>query len=246
MNPGGWCILAGRIQSHPLEQSPGLANAVFMYRDIPILFAAAFIFAACPAAAAGEPAVPLVEQLFDGKSFAGWNGDTKNTWRIEDGAIVAGSASAVAPRNEFLATDRSFGDFELRLEYRLECGTKCNAGIQFRTVRIPDHHEVIGYQADIGTDVEGCLYDESRRKVFLARASEEELAKAHAQAKDGWNEYLIRCAGRRIQLSINGVTTVDYTEADPAIPQQGLIALQIHGDMRGTIRYRNIRITCQK
>ncbi|MEI6258247.1 MAG: DUF1080 domain-containing protein, partial [Planctomycetota bacterium] len=66
------------------------------------------------------------------------------------------------------------------------------------------------------------------------------------KAKDGWNEYVIRCAGRRIWLSINGVTTVDYTEADPVIPQQGAIALQIHGDMRGTIRYRNIRIICQK
>ena len=217
-----------------------------MHHHVSLLFTAAFVFAASPVAAAGEPAPARVEQLFDGKSFAGWNGDTKNTWRIEDGAIVAGSATAVAPRNEFLVTDRTFGDFELRLEYRLECGTKCNAGIQFRTVRIPDHHEVIGYQADIGTDVEGCLYDESRRKIFLARASDEALAQALAKAKDGWNEYVIRCAGRRIRLSINGVTTVDYTEADPAIPQQGAIALQIHGDMRGTIRYRNIRISCQK
>src|SRR5262245_41540543 len=25
--------------------------------------------------------------LFDGKTLAGWEGDTKNTWRVEDGAI---------------------------------------------------------------------------------------------------------------------------------------------------------------
>ena len=29
--------------------------------------------------------------LFDGKDFAGWEGDTEKTWRIEDGAIVGGS-----------------------------------------------------------------------------------------------------------------------------------------------------------
>jgi hypothetical protein len=41
------------------------------------------------------------------------------------------------PRNDFLATNRTFGDFELRLEYRLDCVSDCNAGIQIRTVRVP-------------------------------------------------------------------------------------------------------------
>ena len=123
------------------------------------LLSAAIVFLACPWASADQPPAAPVQWLFDGASFAGWNGDTKNTWRIEDGAIVAGSPKAPAPRNEFLATNRTFGDFELRLEYRLDCVKDCNAGIQIRTVRIPNHHEVIGYQADIGPDVDGGLYD---------------------------------------------------------------------------------------
>ena len=206
------------------------------------LLAAAIVFLACPRAPAEQPPAAPVEWLFDGTSFAGWNGDTKNTWRIEDGAIVAGSPTEATPRNEFLATNRTFGDFELRLEYKLDCVSDCNAGIQIRSVRIPNHHEVIGYQADIGPAVEGCLYDESRRNAFLATASKEAVAQALAKAKDGWNEYVIRCEGRRIRLSINGVQTADYTETDATIPQEGVIALQIHGKMVGTIRYRNIRI----
>jgi hypothetical protein len=206
------------------------------------LLVTAIVCLACPCASAAPPPTASVESLFDGTTFAGWNGDTKHTWRIEDGAIVAGSPTAPAPQNEFLATNRTFGDFELRLEYRLECGSDCNAGIQFRTVRVPNHHEVIGYQADIGPAVEGCLYDESRRNVFLVNASQEAVAKALAKAKDGWNEYVVRCDGRRIRLSINGVETVDYTEADATVPLEGAIALQIHGKMVGTIRYRNIRI----
>jgi len=206
------------------------------------LLSAAIVFLACPWASADQPPAAPVQWLFDGTSFAGWNGDTKNTWRIEDGAIVAGSPTAPAPQNEFLATNRTFGDFELRLEYKLDCVQDCNAGIQIRSVRIPNHHEVIGYQADIGPAYEGCLYDESRRNAILATASKEAVAQAVAKAKDGWNVYVIRCEGRRIRLSINGVETVDYTETDSSIPQEGVIALQIHGKMVGTIRYRNIRI----
>ena len=80
---------------------------------------------------------PAAESLFDGKTFAGWNGDTATVWRIEDGAIVVGDPRTPAPQNEFLATNRRFGDFELRLEYRLDCGADCNAGVQFRTARVP-------------------------------------------------------------------------------------------------------------
>ncbi len=189
------------------------------------------------------PSAPAAESLFDGKTFAGWNGDTATVWRIEDGAIVAGDPRNPALQNEFLATNRRFGDFELRLEYRLDCGADCNAGVQFRTARVPGHHEVIGYQADIGTAFDGCLYDESRRNTILAKPTPETLAEARAKAKDGWNEYVVRCEGPRIRLTVNGVETVDYTEPDASIPREGVVALQIHGKMRGTVRYRNITIT---
>jgi hypothetical protein len=59
-----------------------------------------------------------VERLFDGQSFNGWEGETNRVWRIRDGAIVGGSLNG-NPRNEFLATRRSYRNFRLRLEYRL-------------------------------------------------------------------------------------------------------------------------------
>lgn len=86
--------------------------------------------------------------LFDGKTFDGWEGDIGGTFRIEEGAIVGGSVKREIPRNEFLCTRREFGDFELRLKFKL-AGDQTNAGVQFRTRRIPNHHEVIGYQADL-------------------------------------------------------------------------------------------------
>ena len=43
--------------------------------------------------------------------------------------------------------------------------------------------------------------------------------------------------------TINGVELLDSTEPDETIPLKGMIALQIHGGLKGTIRYRNLRIT---
>ena len=45
--------------------------------------------------------------------------------------------------------------------------------------------------------------------------------------KDGWNDMTVRAVGPRIQVWVNGVQTVDYTEHDH-IPQSGVICLQIH------------------
>jgi hypothetical protein len=211
-------------------------------RPLPLLAAGltwAIAVACLPGAARAE--APGFVPLFDGKSFGGWNGDL-GVWRIEDGTIVAGSPDEAAPRNEFLATDEEYGDFELRLEYKLEATAGGNAGVQFRSVRIPNHHEVSGYQADIGPGYFGALYDESRRNKLLAVPAERMVAAALAGGIDGWHAYRIRAEGNRIRLELNGVETVDWTDPDAGIARKGMIALQIHGGLVGTIRYRNLRI----
>lgn len=179
--------------------------------------------------------------LFDGKTFDGWEGDTAKTWRIEDGAIVGGSLETKVPRNEFLSTKKTFADFELKVTFKLLGDRKhANAGIQFRTKRIPKHHEVIGYQADIGQAYWGALYDESRRNRVLAGPKKEDVEKLIKH--DDWNEYTIRAEGPRIRLWLNGTLTVDYTEKDEKIDRTGVIALQVHGGAKTKVLYKNIHI----
>jgi len=178
--------------------------------------------------------------LFDGKTFVGWEGDTNKTFRIIDGAIVGGSLKEKVPRNEFLCTTATYTNFVLKLKFKL-IGEGANAGIQFRTKRIPNHHEVSGYQADMGDPSWwGCLYDESRRNKVLAQAPTEQVKKI--LKKDDWNDYEIRAEGKRIQLFINGLKTVDYTEADPNIEESGVIAVQIHGGPPSEAWYKDIRV----
>lgn len=190
------------------------------------------------AATIALPGPPV--SLFDGKSLSGWEGDTK-VWRVRDGLIVGGSLEG-NPRNEFLATVRSYTNFLLRLEYKL-VGTEgfVNSGVQFRSVRMTKPaNEMNGYQADIGAGYSGCLYDESRRNKFLASANRETIQRL--EKANEWNEYEIRAEGRRIQIRLNGELTIDYTEADESLPQWGLIGLQIHGGNKAEVSFRNITI----
>jgi hypothetical protein len=177
--------------------------------------------------------------LFDGRSFEGWEGNL-SMFRIEDGAIVAGTLDEPIPNNEFLCTLAEYDDFELRLEFRLLGGEPANAGVQFRSQRIPDHHEVIGYQADIGDGWWGALYDESRRNRILA--APDSAGVEEALDREGWNEYVIRAEGPRIRLAINGYETIDYTEPDD-IPQTGKVCVQIHSGPPSEAWYRNISIS---
>ena len=185
---------------------------------------------------AGE-AVPL----FDGKTFNGWDGDTNKTFRIEDGAIVGGTMKARIPRNEFLCTTRNYTNFVLRLKFKLLGGPSANGGVQVRTKRIPNNHEVSGYQADMGDPSWwGCLYDESRRNKVLAKSNMDDVNKV--VKRDDWNDYTIRCEGRRIVLAINGQQTVDYTESDPKVEDYGIIAVQIHAGPPSEAWYKDITI----
>jgi len=178
--------------------------------------------------------------IFDGQTLAGWEGDT-NVWRVRDGLIVGGSMAG-NPRNEFLATTRAYTNFIARLEYKL-VGTEgfINSGVQFRSVRLAQPpNEMRGFQADIGAGHSGCLYDESRRNKFLARPTDEEILRIEKPGQ--WNRYQVRCDGSRIQITLNGEQTVDYTETDATLPRDGLLGLQIHGGCKAEVSFRNLTI----
>ncbi len=178
--------------------------------------------------------------LFDGQSFEGWEGDM-TVWRIEGNTIVGGSMEG-NPQNEFLATKQEYDHFRLTLEYKLE-GSEgfVNGGVQFRSRRIADPaNEMIGYQADIGAGWSGSLYDESRRRTMLATADKALLARV--EKPGDWNQYEIVAQGNQVKLFLNNVHMITYIEPDSDLEQKGLIALQIHGQCKAEISFRNIMI----
>lgn len=202
--------------------------------------------------------------LFSGTDFTGWEGNLE-FFRIEDGAVIAGRLTERIPRNEFLCSTEEYGDFELRLQVKAS-QADVNGGIQIRSQRVPNHHEVSGYQVDTGligakvlrnmvdeataeaahvqtegsSTIWGSLYDESRRNRFLAIGDQATVPESVRPTE--WNDFVIRCEGPRIQIWVNDVQTVDFTEADDSIPRTGIIGLQIHSGPAVEIGYRNIEI----
>lgn len=195
-----------------------------------------------PTAEAANELEPGFELLFDGRTFEGWEGNF-DWFRIESGAIVAGSLERDIPHNEFLCTRQSFKNFELRLQVKLE-GIGDNAGVQFRTVRLSNSTEVSGYQCDVGNawgrPVWGGLYDESRRNKMLAEGDPKKLAQALRPGT--WNELMVRAIDDHVQIWLNGTLTIEYTETDPNIAREGIIALQIHSGPPTEAWYRHIRL----
>ncbi len=174
------------------------------------------------------------QPLFDGKTLDGWDGD-KTLWSARDGMLVGTSKGL--KQNNFLAFEKDFDDFVLKLSFQLVNG-EGNSGVQFRSVRVPGH-EMSGYQADLGQNYWGCLYDESRRNKILVEASD--AAKKALRPKE-FNQYGISADGDNIKLTLNGANSVTYHEDDPAIARSGKIAVQIHAGGPMEIRFKDLYI----
>lgn len=190
--------------------------------------------------------LPLLEtaykSIFDGKTFAGWEGDL-SMFRIKGGAIVAGTLAKKIEHNYFLATEKAYYNFDLQFKVKLSA-PNVNAGLQFRSKRIPNHHEVSGYQADVGARFWGGLYDESRRQVVLAPVQKEILDEIIKSTKENeWTDYRVRCVDNRVQLIVNGIKACDYIEPDQDIAKMGgIIAVQIHSGPAAEAWYKDVQI----
>jgi type 1 glutamine amidotransferase len=196
--------------------------------------------------------------IFDGKSLAGWSGDT-TFWSVEDGAIV-GRSTAENPltQNTFLIwQDGKPADFELTAEFLIKGN---NSGIQFRSeLEEGKPFSVTGPQADISADNKwtGAAYFANKgiiatrgEKVVLGGeikdrtvvASVGDPAEILSHVNEGWNTYRIIASGNQVIQLINGVVTCEYTMNGPDAPKNGLIALQLHQGAPMEVRFRNIRL----
>ncbi|HIG83226.1 MAG TPA: DUF1080 domain-containing protein [Verrucomicrobia bacterium] len=182
------------------------------------------------------------KSIFDGKSMKGWKGS--DWFRVEDGAIVAGSLKKNVPKNQFLVTEKSYGDFDMKFKAKL-VGQGKNAGVQFWSERIPNHHEMKGFQCDIGTmgkvSIWGALYDESRRGKFL---DEVPLPTQKLTDINGWNQFRIRAEGNVITIWVNGALATKYYEngKESDIPRNGRFGLQIHSGPPAEAWYKDIEV----
>ncbi|MGJ8644800.1 MAG: PVC-type heme-binding CxxCH protein [Luteolibacter sp.] len=180
--------------------------------------------------------------LFDGKTLEGWEYNEK-IWRIEDGVITGGSTTEKIKTNYFISTKQSFQNFELKL--KIKCSGDpttglINSGIQIRSMRAGGER-MSGYQVDCGEGWFGKIYDEHRRNKPIAMPVDEE-ALLKAIDTFGWNDYRIRAEGTRIRVWINDVLATDYTEENPNIALDGVIAPQVHSGGVALVQFKDITV----
>jgi len=212
----------------------------------------------------GVPIQPLEEtgfqQIFDGKSLNGWDGDA-NFWRVEDGSIVGETSTDKQPKqNTFLIwRGGKPADFELKLEYRL---TGFNSGIQLRSTELPDIKWAMkGYQADMdgAQQYTGQIYEERGRGFLALRGQFTYIGEGKKPGLVGslgdnaalkefikgadWNDLHLIARGNTLVQVLNGHVMsmlIDDDAANRAL--DGLIGIQVHRGPAMKVEVRNIRL----
>ncbi len=185
------------------------------------------------------------EKLFNGKDLAGWerlNGTAE--YAIVNGEIVG--TSKVNSPNTFLATTRTFGDFILEYEMKMDKGL--NSGVQIRSESKKEYNNgrVHGYQIECDDSPRGWsagIYDEARRGWLYPIEYNQAAKKSYKSGQ--WNKYRVEAVGNSIRTWLNGIPCANLV--DDMTPA-GFIALQVHSigkeekNAGKTISWRNIRI----
>lgn len=181
-----------------------------------------------------------------------YNGKDLSGWHVESGKLEAWKAngemiSCVTPGGGYLALDKEYGDFELRLDYRLPPAGNSGVGVRFprggwpstmgMEIQLLDDDAPV-YSKLSPTQRNGSLY------TFVAPK-----AKVHKPAGE-WNHIEIRCQGPSVVVRLNGVeiqnvnldTQTQKGKGDLPLsqrPRKGLVGIQSHGD---PVDFRNIQI----
>lgn len=200
------------------------------------------ILFACVVAPVVAQAEDKFAPLFNGKDLTGWKqvGGKDGVWAAEDGMLVCKSSGG-----GWLSTDKAFGDFTLRLEYRMQEGG--NSGV---FIRAP--HK--GNPWIEGMEIQ--LLDDSHAKYKNLKPYQYTGSvygvvpprKSAVKPAGQWNRIEITARGRQVTVIVNGEKVVETdlgehkaAENDhPGITRKdGFIGLQSHDDR---IEFRNIEI----
>jgi hypothetical protein len=182
--------------------------------------------------------------LFDGKTLDGWTlvGGVGPGYVVRDGVLTC-----PADGGGNLFTDKEYGDFEFRFEFRLSAGA--NSGVGLRAPLEGDA-AYVGMESQILDDtapeyakLEPAQYHGSLYKIAAAK-------RGALKPTGEWNREEIRFGGRKVRVRLNGETIVDIDlnkVTDPKVllahpgmlRERGRIGLLGHGRF---VEFRNLAV----
>jgi 3-keto-disaccharide hydrolase len=191
--------------------------------------------------------------LFNGKDLTGWKvppGDNGH-WTVKDG-VIDYDARSEAKGEKSLWSDKSYGDFVLKLDWRLkdepgfkhgvplilpDGSHKKNADGKDELIEIDDVDSGIYLRGSSKAQVNIWMWPVGSGEVYGYRTDRKMppevragvTPKAKADKPRGeWNTFEVAVKGDRLSVKLNGAEVIDNAQL-PGIPEMGPIALQHHG-----------------
>jgi hypothetical protein len=197
--------------------------------------------------------------LFNGKDFTGWKvpaGDNGH-WRVLDG-VIDYDAGSEAAGDKSLWSDRQFGDFVLKVEWRIKSTPYINPGVPIILsngshkkdaegkeiqLSVPDSDSGIYLRGTGKSQVNIWCWPVGSGEVYGYRTDSAlptavragVTPKGNADRDIGaWNAFEITMRGDRLTVVLNGEEVISSAQL-PGVPPRGPIGLQHHGSKKGGV-----------
>lgn len=170
-----------------------------------------------------------VHTLWDGSDLSGWRMAGPGEFIVEGDTFYAQGGMGL-----WWYGEKSFKDFELELEWKVEDPTD-NSGV---FVRFPNPGDDPWIAVNEGYEIQICDVGKPIHRTGAVYSFQES---SHVPTKDvgKWNHYSIKVVGQQYTIRINGELVNEFTGERTL---EGYIGVQNHDD-ESPVRYRNIRVT---
>ena len=197
--------------------------------------------------------------LFNGKDLTGWKippGDNGH-WKVVDGAIDY-DAESEAPGEKSLVSEREFGDYVLRAEWRIKSTPYVNPNVFIilsnglhkkdadgKEIRlnVPDSDSGIYMRGSSKAQVNIWAWPVGSGEVYGYRTDSKMppevraavTPKRNADRDIGtWNAFEITMRGDRLTVVLNGEEVITNAQL-PGVPARGPVVLQHHGGKKNGV-----------
>jgi hypothetical protein len=195
--------------------------------------------------------------LFNGRDLSGWkipDGDNGH-WKVL-GGVIDYDAQSEAPKEKHLFSEKEYGDFILKVDWRLKEAPYLNPRVPVilpdGTHKVgPDGKELVAPQFDADSGIylrdrsgkaqaniftwpcgSGEVYGYRMDKKMPPEVRAAVTPKKKADKPVGeWNSFVITLKGNRLTVVLNGETVIENAEL-PDLVARGPIGLQHHGSMK--------------
>jgi hypothetical protein len=190
--------------------------------------------------------------LFNGKDLTGWKvpeGDNGH-WKVKNG-IIDYDAKSEAKGEKSLWTEKTYGDFVLRMDWRLkeEPGFKHKVPVILPNgdnkvedgkpveVEIDDVDSGVYLRGSSKSQVNIWMWPIGSGEVYGYRTDKKQPAEVRQavtpkkkadKPRGEWNTFEITLKGDHLTVKLNGEEVITNAQL-PGVPEKGAIALQHHG-----------------